>query len=299
MFRKLAVALIVPLAAVTACSDDGDQSQRVEAGDTEAAIAALRSAPDAAAEAGSGRMEMTVALMVDGAPFEVTSTGVFNGTQMQMEMDFGALLAAQVPGEELPPGFDEPMTVVVDGATTYMRVPLLDALTGTSGWLSMAPEDLGLADDALGTGFGPSNNPTQMLEALRGVSDDLEEIGAEEVRGEPTTHFRAVVDLRQALEQVPEALKPQVEAQLGALGDTLPVDVWLGDDGLVRRISMDMVELLAAASAESGRKMEGGSMVIELFDYGADVDIDIPDPDDTTPFRDVFGGLGGLGGLGG
>jgi hypothetical protein len=131
-----------------------------------------------------------------------------------------------------------------------------------------------------------------MLEALRGVSDDIEELGAEEVRGEPTIHFRAAIDLGRALEQVPEALRPQVEAQLGALGDTLPVEVWLGGDGLVRRLSMDMAELLATASAESGQELEGGAMVIEYFDYGADVDVDIPDPDDTTPFRDVIGRLG-------
>jgi hypothetical protein len=68
--------------------------------------------------------------------------------------------------------------------------------------------------------------------------------------------------------------------------------VWLGDDGLVRRISMDMVELLAKASAESGRKMGGGSMVIDFFDYGTDVEVDIPDPGDTRPFRDVLGRLG-------
>lgn len=292
MFRKLTVALVAALVALAACSDDGDQSQKVEAGDTEAAIAALRAAPDAAAEAGSGRMEMTVGFVVDGEPFELTSAGVFSGTRMRMEMDLGAMLAAQLPEEELPPAFDEPMTVVVDGATTYLRMPMLDALTGTSGWLSMTPEDLGLAGDALGTGFGPSNNPAQMMEALRGVSDDIEELGTEEVRGEPTTHYRAVVDLERALEQVREALKPQLEAQLGAMGGTLPMEVWLGEDGLVRRISLDMVELLAEASAESGQKMEGGSMVMELFDYGADVEVDIPAPEDTTPFLDVMGELG-------
>ena len=293
MFRKLAVALIAPLVAVTACSDDGDQSQRVEAGDTEAAIAALRSAPDTAAEAGSGRLVMTVGFEVDGQPFELSTTGVFTGTRARMEMDFGELLAAQAPDDELPPGLDEPMIVVVDGTATYMRMPMLDALTGTSGWLSMTPEDLGLAGDALGMGFGPSNNPTQMMEALRGISDDIEELGTEEVRGEPTTHYRTVVDLERAVEQVPEALKPLIEAQLGALGSTLTVDVWLGDDGLVRRLSMDMSGLLAIASAESGQTMEGGEMVIEYFDYGADIEVDIPDPEDTTPFLEVLGGLQG------
>jgi hypothetical protein len=264
----------------------------VEAGDTEAAIAALRAAPDAAAEAGSGRMAMTIGFEVDGDPIELTSTGVFTETQVQMELDFGSLLASQAPGADLPEGFDEPMVVVVDGVTTYMRMPMLDALTGTTGWLSMTPEDIGLAGSALGMGIAPTNNPTQMMEALRGISDDLEEVGTEEVRGTDTIHYRGTIDLERALAQVREELRPALQAQLGDLAATLPVEVWLGEDGLVRRLSMDMVELLAKASAESGQKMEGGSMVMEFFDYGADVEVQVPDADETRPFTEVLGGLG-------
>lgn len=295
MLRKLAVALIAPLLAVTACSDDDDGATQVEAGDIEGAIAALRAAPDAVAEAGSGRMEMVIAFEMDGAPVELTSTGVFTGTRMQLEMDLGALLAERTPGADLPEGFDEPMVVVADGATSYLRMPMLEALTGNGGWLEMSPEDLGLASDALGAGgFGPTSNPAQMLETLRGISDDLEEVGTEEVRGVEAIHYRAVVDLEEAFAQVPEELRPQLEAQLGALSGTLPVEVWLGtDDGLVRRLSMDMAELLAEASAESGVSMEAGSLVMEFFDYGADVAVEIPDPADTTPFTEVLGGLGG------
>jgi hypothetical protein len=39
--------------------------------------------------------------------------------------------------------------------------------------------------------------------------------------------------------------------------------------------------------------MEGGAMVIEYFDYGADIEVDIPDPEDTIPFLEVLGGLQG------
>lgn len=293
MLRKLSVAVLAPLLAVTACSGDEDASQRVEAGNIEGAIAALRAAPDAAAEAGSGRIEMVLAFEMDGEPLELTSEGVFSGTRLQLEMDLGALLAAQAPGAEMPEGFDEPMVVVADGATSYLRMPMLETLTGNSDWLVLSPEDLGLASDALGMGFGPTNNPAQMLETLRGISDDLEEVGTEDVRGVETIHYQAEVDLEEAFAQIPEELRPQLEAQLGGLTGTLPVDVWLGTDGLVRRLSMDLTELLAQASSESGASMESGSLVMEFFDYGADVDVAIPDPADTTPFTEVLGGLAG------
>ena len=50
------------------------------------------------------------------------------------------------------------------------------------------------------------------------MSDDVEEVGTEEVRGVDTTHYRGTIDLERALEQVPESVKPQVEAQLGGMG---------------------------------------------------------------------------------
>ena len=79
---------------------------------------------------------------------------------MQMELDLGAMLAGQLPpGVSLPEGFDEPMTVVVDGATTYLRMPMLDAITGTSGWLSVSPDDLGVGQRRARRGLRGDERP--------------------------------------------------------------------------------------------------------------------------------------------
>lgn len=294
MLRKLTLLLLAPLLAVTACSDDdGGAAVRVEAGDIEGAIAALRAAPDAAADAGSGRVEMRIAVELDGDPVELTSTGVFTEDRVRLEMDLGALLAARAPGADLPEGFDEPMVVVADGATSYLRMPMLETLTGNSDWLRMSPEELGLAGDALGVGgVGPTSNPAQLLETLRGIADDLHEVGTEDVRGEETIHYEGVVDLEKAVADAPDELQEQLEAQLGTLDGTMPVEVWLGLDGLVRRLSLDLTELLEQTSPEGGPSIEAGALEMDFFDYGADVEVEVPDEDETTPFTEVLGGLG-------
>src|SRR3546814_11883945 len=74
-------------------------------------------------------------MVIDGpeGAFEITSTGAIDGDRVAMKMDLGSGLAglAEAEGEALPPGFDQPMAIVIDGATALLRMPLLDALTGT------------------------------------------------------------------------------------------------------------------------------------------------------------------------
>lgn len=292
---RFAAALLAPLLVVTACGDDADEGAVVETGGAEVALARLQEAPDAVAEAGSARMEMTMTIAAMGETVEVTAEGGFNGTQAVITMDLGSALGglAEETGESLPPGFDEPMTIVVDGTTTYLKVPMLATFTGTDGWLSVSPEEMGVAGDTLGLGVGPSGNPAQLVETLRGVSDEIEELGPDEVRGVDTTRYRVVVDLEKAAAELPAAAREAYEQQVAGLGaSTLPFDVWVGADGLVYRMSMDFADLAGQVEGDELEGLESGSMVLELFDYGADVEVEVPDGSEVTPFSEVMGGFG-------
>lgn len=290
MVRKLTLALAAPLLLIaSSCAEEG--SQDVLTGD--AAVAAVRAAPDAAAEAGSGRFEMTMAFDSPEGAFEISAAGGFAGDQMSMEMDFGESFAAMAgaAGEELPPGFDEPMQIVVDGDIGYLRMPMLESFTGTTGWLSVTPEELGQAGASFG-GTPGATDPSQLLETLRGVSDDIEEVGTEEVRGVETTHLTATVDLQKAFDQLPAEQREQLEGQLGDIDAAVPVDVWIDGDSLVRRMEMDLTPIMGPAMGGAGGS---ATMRIEFFDYGEDVAIEVPDASEVTPFRDVVGGFGGAG----
>lgn len=291
MIRKLILAAAATLlVAAGACAKAGDEAT-VLTGD--AALTALRAAPDVAAEAGSARFEMTINVDGPEGAFEIVATGGFDGDRASIEMDMGAMFDQLAAGsdETVPEGFDAPMQMVIDGSVVYMRWALLEQITGTGGWISIAPEDLELAGSSLGLGAS-TNDPSQFLDTLRGASDDIEELGTEQVRGVPTTHLRATIDLDKALAELPEDQRDLSEAQfevLDASGTGFVLDVWIGSDGLPRRLAMDLSSLARAMGGRSG------SLSVDFFDYGEPVEVVVPDPADTTPFADVMGAVGGFG----
>ena len=291
MIRKLTMALAAPILLVSACAHEADQATALG----QPALVAVRSTPDAAAEVGSARFEVTVAIESPDGAFQMVSTGGYVGDRMAMEMDLGSALSglAEATGETIPKGLEEPLQMVVDGGTAYLRIPMLDGLTGVSGWLSATPEELEAAGGSLGVSE-VTGDPSQLLDMLRGVADDVESVGSEDVRGVATTHYHATVDLDRALEEAPPAQRDQIRAQLEALDAELgaiPVDVWVDGDGLARRLVVDLGAAAASAIGPGGT----ATMTVELFDYGEDVPIDVPDAADTTPIGDVLGAFGGLG----
>jgi hypothetical protein len=170
-------------------------------------------------------------------------------------------------------------------------------MMGASGWLSFSPEDLGATDESLGFGAG-AYDFTQTLESLRGVSGEPEVVGQEEVRGVETTHYRASMNLAEALEQAPAGQREQLEAAFEQMGGAdevdLPVDVWIDEDDLPRRLRIEMGSLFAAAGLGDGTM----TMTMELFGYGEPVEIEVPPADEVTPLAEALGGLGGLQGGG-
>jgi LppX_LprAFG lipoprotein len=293
MFRKAVLALAAPLLVLASCADEADQAA-VEVKTGAAAVSALRATPDAAAEAGTARVEMVMEMALLGESFEMTATGAYDAAaeRMAMSMDLGAMfdqLAAST-GETIPVDLDGPMEVVADGSTFYLRAPMFEAL-GAEGWLSMSPEDLGTSAEGLGLGAG-AYDPSKMLENLRGVVGEPEVVGEEEVRGVATTHYRAELDLEKALAEVPADQRALLEAQLEqvrAAGDaTIPVDVWIDEDDLPRRMRMDMAGMLGALTGDDAT----ATVTIEMFDFGEPVDIAVPAPDEVTPFTEVMGAIG-------
>jgi hypothetical protein len=294
MHRKLAPALIAPLLVVTACATAADEGA-VEVRTGPETVLALRAAPDAVADAGTAAFEMVMEISAQGESFTIDASGAYDAAnqRMSMEIDMGAMFEglAASSGEEVPPGFGEPMRMVVDGTTIYMQAPMLAFLGDGAGWVSYTPEDLGMSSQALGLGAS-AYDPSSYLESLRGATGEPEVVGTEEVRGVETTHYVATMDLAAALASVPEQQRDLAEAQLGQLGGgTIPLDVWIDADGLPRRLVMDMSELFSSM----GMGQDAGAVTtVEYFDYGVPVDIEVPSPDEVTSFADELGGLGGF-----
>jgi hypothetical protein len=122
------------------------------------------------------------------------------------------------------------------------------------------------------------NDPSRMLEYLRAVSK-IKERGTDTVRGVKTTHYETRIQLHQVADKVSPEIARALEQISTSLGtDEIPLDVWVGDDGLVRKLTMNWVP-------------RQGSFVLdmELFGFG-DVDIDVPGADETVNLKQLLGG---------
>ena len=117
-------------------------------------------------------------------------------------------------------------------------------------------------------------DPDQYLDHLRGRSDKLELVGEEDVRGSSTTHYRAKVDVRRGIRLDLEAdgWKPaNVDRYLEQVPNSDEVvDVWVGDDGLVRRV-------VTVTTNESGEAPSFETVTTaDYLDYGLETHIEAP-----------------------
>jgi hypothetical protein len=122
------------------------------------------------------------------------------------------------------------------------------------------------------------NDPSQMLEYLQATSE-VEALGEDTVRGVDTTHYEARIQLDRVADRVsPEAARALRQLTQGGGIKEIPLEVWVDDESLVRRLTMDW-------------HPEGGTVAfeMELFDFG-DVQIDVPTASEAVDLTKLLGG---------
>ncbi len=161
----------------------------------------------------------------------------------------------------------------------------------------------------LNGGGGVAGDPSAYLESLQGVGADLTTVGHEAVGGVDTTHVRAVVSMRKALEaagvdrtRMDQAMQPLTSEQRAALDDlTFPVDVYVDGQGYVRRlqITYDLGSAAKAVTGTSGpsalpaEAQMKSTMTYDFSDFGAPVTITVPPADQVTDLCTAMKAFGG------
>jgi hypothetical protein len=120
-------------------------------------------------------------------------------------------------------------------------------------------------------------DPLWPLDALYGARDDAEETGPEDVRGVATIRYRLTVDLVRADAALPAGVSVP-EGPYRALSQ-LPAEVWLDDDGLIRRVAVTQTPGAPAGSQHW--------VVAELWDFGVAAEINMPPPDQVLTLREA------------
>ena len=132
----------------------------------------------------------------------------------------------------------------------YMRGDAAFGSGSTDKWVKET-QDLG-EDNALA-----NLSPQHIFTLLRNASSQTERVGDEDVRGDETTRYRLTVDCE--------------SADL-ACDSSAPVDVWIADDGTVRRIALED---------------DDGEVTFEFFDFGTEVAVDPPPADQVEDLSDA------------
>ena len=180
----MAAGVVLAVALLPGCGEDADPLELVSTAGAETA------------DDGVARVTSTTELSLGGASITLESRGL---------VDFDHHRASLTT--KLPSGGGD-TEVVVDGTTMYLRGAGVGGELGLlTPWVSI---DLGRMGGLTGTDLaqlGSSNEPISGLELLTGA-EEVEEVGHEEVRGAATTHYRATVDLRKAVEEAGAVTDP-------------------------------------------------------------------------------------------
>jgi hypothetical protein len=161
-------------------------------------------------------------------------------------------------------GDDLPTELRLIGKTGYERW----VLNGKTYWAKDDVSEMSDDPSELLVPFpGGPTKPTDVLTRVLLASDETETLGDDDVRGVETTHYRAKVDGRKLLEQMPPSDKRYEPEEVW--GERfIPVELWIDGESRVRRIRL--TEDLSRGAEETT------VMTIEFFDYGVEVDVQPP-----------------------
>ena len=270
-FRTCSVALVSAIAiGVTATAADASPRNR--------GARRLARAASAFAKEGSARISGSIAIDV--------TTGTDAGQKISMPFS-GSIDNRTKTGSFTfdpsglgGPGMSGPVTEIFAGNALYMSTDAfgsqLRERLGGKHWLELDLSKLGA-----GTSQAQQTDPTSTLDALRGVSNDVQNLGHATIRDVDTTHYRATLDPAKALTHVPPAQRPRVQSALSQFGgNTIPIDVWLDDNGVPRRYAINMDVSKSGATVHVDESFD-------FYDFGTPVSVKVPAPDDVADFSQL------------
>jgi hypothetical protein len=289
MLRGRATVLTAALAvaAVTAGCGGGSTSSALPLDPVAAAATKTQ-------DAGAARIRFAMKVAGQGQSVRIRGTGAMDGTSSEMTFKLGSLLGlAGLPSSaatQLGHGSIQEVTLEEDGDyVIYLRLGALlsSQLPGGQQWIKLDVSKLGKSA-GLDVGkmlSGSQLQPSDLLSVLEAEGAKVHRLGPARVGGAATTHYRVTVDLAKVLKS--KGLASPLLSSSAAQMKTITENVWVGKDGLVRRIAL-RYGLPVAGSPKL-------AMTMDIYDYGAKLDIAAPPGSqvfDATEFAQQ--GLGSL-----
>lgn len=171
---------------------------------------------------------------------------------------------------------DSPQQIegVVAAGVLYLKGTSLGLPSGK--WLKLDPNDPDNADSPLAA-LAAVADPEAALRAM-GDLTALSKVGEESIEGVATTHYKATMSTKNYADVLG---LPAEAAKL--MPATMPFDMWIDEEN--RPVKMTLEFDIAGQKSSTEQT---------YFDYGADIDVTVPEDADTvTPKQAGLGGLGG------
>jgi hypothetical protein len=284
-----ALALLAAAAGIAACGESSDGGGGVAV----LSPRALASVADKTTATGGLHMTLDQTMTIPGeGTIPTHAEGSFDTRARRGEITTTTDLSSVAGAGDLRAAASE-QHVILDGLTFYMTSPVLaESFPAGKKWLKL---DIGKLGKQAGIDFGAltqsGQDPTQALQYLRAASGDIVKVGAETVRGEPTTHYRATIDFDKVADAAPADQRAAIRRsirQIVRLAGTsrAPMEVWIGEDGLARRLTDRITTKIAGRRSTITQR-------IELYDFGAKVDVQIPRASETLDAANLGAALAG------
>jgi hypothetical protein len=264
----LGAAVLLAMTPLAACGQEAvgertTSAPRAAAGSVAApSVELVTAAGTRSAGAASVTMSATVT-QGDETVSELTSTSNADGSRVAITSQMPGLGTFEARG--------------IDG-TWYLSLPSPDA---EASWVSVDPEAFGGLAAPMVDGLVEAD-PRSVFDALSDVSSEVTEVGPDEVEGVPTTHYRMTIDAR----RLAPGVGPGGFDGFDGFDGTAELDVWIDDDGYVRRLRSEIGDPAAPNVFE-----------LTVSSYDDPVDVSPPAPEDTVSI-DQFLAEGGFGDLG-
>ncbi len=219
-------------------------------------------------------------------------------------------VTASVPGLSslIGGGTQASVDVISDGTNVYLNVPGISSLTGGKSWVETSLSGLGSMTGSSASSLSLSTlaDPTQALHVLGSLGSPVTKVGTVTLGGEQVTEYQTTITAADVASRLSNGSASSAAAkafqELGV--PSIPVTAWVGNDGLLRQLSVTIdlshatlggllgsLGLSSSAATTAGTKV---NVTIGLSHYGAPVSVSVPPASEVTNLNSIASSLKGM-----
>jgi hypothetical protein len=212
-----------------------------------------------------------------GSAVQLTMAGDFNNVTQRSSLVINLGDLAQSFGDTGASAqlFDGQEISDSSGSTTafYLDVPFYSqSIPAAKAWLMFDLATIGQREDAglLEIAELNSTEPRGQLAVLEAGAGTFANLGQDDINGVLATHYQGKIDLQKALRKLADPAKAEIQNLLiHSNGTLVPYNVWVGPNGLVRRVEMQIAGNVGAEGLTLG-------LISDFSNYGKPVYVNLP-----------------------